>query len=62
MQIEEVEKLAETVFGDRARASEWLRTSNESLGGCAPLSRLDTEDGRREVARILNAIGYGGAA
>lgn len=60
MQIEEVEKLAETVFGDRDRASEWLQTPNLSLGGDAPQSRLDTEDGRIEVSQILNAIVYGG--
>lgn len=60
MQIGEVEELAETVFGDRVRASEWLQTPNESLGGGAPLSKLDTEVGRREVVQILNAIAYGG--
>lgn len=62
MQSEEVEKLAETVFGDRTRASEWLRTPNKSLGGDAPLSRFRTDNGRREVAQVLNAIAYGGGA
>lgn len=62
MQIGGVEKLAEDVFGDRNRASEWLKTSNVSLGNVPPLSMLGTEIGRREVARILNAIAYGGAA
>ena len=62
MQIGGVEKLAEDVFGNRDRASEWLKTSNISLGNVAPLSLLGTEIGRREVSRILNAIAYGGAA
>ncbi len=62
MQIGGVEKLAEDVFGDRDRASEWLKTSNISLGNVPPLSMLGTEIGRREVSRILNAIAYGGAA
>jgi putative toxin-antitoxin system antitoxin component (TIGR02293 family) len=62
MQIGAVEKLAEDVFGDRNRASEWLKTSNISLGNVPPLSILGTEIGRREVSRILNAIAYGGAA
>lgn len=62
MQIGGVEKLAEDVFGDRDRASEWLKTSNISLGNVAPLAMLGTEIGRREVSRILNAIAYGGAA
>lgn len=62
MQIGGVEKLAEDVFGDRDRASEWLKTSNISLGNVPPLSLLGTEIGRREVSRILNAIAYGGAA
>lgn len=60
MQIEDVEKLAKTVFGNRARASEWLRTPNSSLGNVSPASKLNTEDGCREVAQILNAIAYGG--
>jgi putative toxin-antitoxin system antitoxin component (TIGR02293 family) len=57
-----VEKLAEDTFGDPALASEWLRTRNVGLGDEPPLSMLDTEIGCREVARILNAIAYGGGA
>ena len=54
--------LAETIFGDRVRANEWLRTPNESLGNVSPASKLDTERGRCEVSQVLNAIAYGGVA
>ncbi len=57
-----IEKLAEETFGEADLASQWLQTSNLGLGNETPLSLLDTEIGCREVARILNAIAYGGAA
>ena len=56
-----IEKLAEDVFGDGADARKWLRTENMGLGA-TPLSMLDTDLGAQEVARVLNAIAYGGAA
>jgi len=57
-----IDRLAEDVFGGPELASEWLQTRNTGLGDVTPLSMLDTEIGRREVSRILNAIAYGGAA
>lgn len=57
-----IAKLAEDTFGDPAMAAQWLQAANAGLGNAAPLSMLDTEIGCREVARILNAIAYGGAA
>jgi len=57
-----IERLAEETFGDADLASAWLQTDNLGLGNETPLSLLDTEIGCREVARILNAIAYGGAA
>ncbi|MBI4755690.1 MAG: DUF2384 domain-containing protein [Betaproteobacteria bacterium] len=32
------------------------------LGGCTPLSLLDTDIGTRAVARVLAAIAHGGVA
>lgn len=57
-----LEKLAEDSFGSVDQAHRWLRTCNQALGGVEPLSLLDTEVGCREVARVLNAIAYGGVA
>src|SRR5574337_1050931 len=42
---------AEEVFADPALASRWLAADNLALGGCTPLSLLDTEIGAREVSR-----------
>ncbi|MBL8470663.1 MAG: DUF2384 domain-containing protein [Rhodocyclaceae bacterium] len=57
-----INRLAEEVFGTSALASAWLQTRNPGLGEVTPLSMLDTEIGRREVARLLHAIAYGAAA
>ncbi|MBL8482947.1 MAG: DUF2384 domain-containing protein [Rhodocyclaceae bacterium] len=57
-----IDRLAEQVFGAAGLASDWLQTPNAGLGQVTPLSMLDTEIGRREVARLLNAIAYGAAA
>jgi putative toxin-antitoxin system antitoxin component (TIGR02293 family) len=47
------------VFGDREKAVRWLRKPNRALGGVAPLSRLDTEVGAREVESVLGRLEYG---
>lgn len=57
-----IEEQAEETFGDKEMARNWLRGNNQGLGGCTPLSMLDTEFGTREVVKVLAAIAYGGAA
>lgn len=57
-----IEKQADDAFGDPEAARAWLRAENIGLGGCTPLSMLDTDIGSREVAKILVAIAHGGAA
>lgn len=57
-----VDAQAEEVFADPVLASRWLAAENLALGGAAPLSLLDTEIGAREVAKVLAAIAWGGAA
>lgn len=57
-----IEDQAEDTFGDKELAKRWLRTDNRGLGGCTPLSMLDTEFGTREVTKVLAAIAHGGAA
>ena len=49
-------------FGSREKASTWLRRPTTLLGGRAPIERLDTDTGCREVETALGRIGHGIAA
>ena len=53
---------AEATFGDRAKAHTWLRRPSAFLDGEAPLDRLDTDIGTRQVEAILGRIAHGLAA
>jgi putative toxin-antitoxin system antitoxin component (TIGR02293 family) len=50
---------AETTFGDRGKAHTWLRRPTTLLDGEAPLDRLDTDIGTRQVEAILGRITHG---
>lgn len=50
---------AEATFGDSAKARTWLRRPNQLLDGEAPLDRLDTDFGTRQVEAILGRIAHG---
>jgi putative toxin-antitoxin system antitoxin component (TIGR02293 family) len=50
---------AESTFGDKAKAHKWLRRPSALLDGEAPLDRLDTDIGTRQVEAILGRIAYG---
>jgi putative toxin-antitoxin system antitoxin component (TIGR02293 family) len=50
---------ADETFGDRAKAHTWLRRPNQLLDGEAPLDRLDTDFGIRQVEAILGRIAHG---
>jgi putative toxin-antitoxin system antitoxin component (TIGR02293 family) len=52
----------EATFGDRAKAHAWLRRPTALLDGEAPLDRLDTDIGTRQVEAILGRITHGLAA
>lgn len=47
------------VFGDRGKASNWMRQEVIALGGATPLSLLDTGIGADLVERALTAIEHG---
>jgi putative toxin-antitoxin system antitoxin component (TIGR02293 family) len=47
------------MIGDAEKASTWLRTPNRALGGDAPVDRLDTDLGARDVENLLGRIAYG---
>jgi putative toxin-antitoxin system antitoxin component (TIGR02293 family) len=54
--------LAETVFGEPARAWRWLRQPQRGLDGRAPLDQLASEAGARLVEESLVRIDHGLAA
>ncbi|MEA2732177.1 MAG: hypothetical protein QOD93_419 [Acetobacteraceae bacterium] len=49
----------EATFGDAAKAHTWLRRPTALLDGEAPLDRLDTDIGTRQVEAILGRIAHG---
>lgn len=49
-------------FGDAGKAHTWLRRPTALLDGEAPLDRLDTDIGTRQVEAILGRIAHGLAA
>ena len=53
---------AEYTFDDAAKAHTWLRRPNKLLGGDAPLDRLDTDLGTRQIETLLGRISQGIAA
>lgn len=54
--------LAEEAIGDRKKAQQWLRQTNQALGNQTPLRTLETEIGARRVEQILGRIAYGGVS
>lgn len=50
---------AETTFGARDKAHTWLRRPSALLDGEAPLDRLDTDIGTRQVEAMLGRIAHG---
>lgn len=58
--IAQIEAEAIDVFGSSDKAKAWLFTENKALGE-APITMLDTDLGKGEVKKALNAIAYGGA-
>jgi putative toxin-antitoxin system antitoxin component (TIGR02293 family) len=51
--------LAESVYGSRQRALEWLRKPHARLDGRSPLSLLKTDTGSRMVEELLVQIDEG---
>jgi putative toxin-antitoxin system antitoxin component (TIGR02293 family) len=59
VRIARIGALAEETLGSTRKAASWLRTPNRALAGEAPVSRLDTDVGAREVEDLLSRIAYG---
>jgi len=49
-------RLAERVFGDAAKARQWLDHPRVQLGGRTPRQLLGSEDGARRVEELLAQI------
>ena len=52
----------ETTFGDPRKAHAWLRRPSALLDNEAPLDRLDTDIGVRQVETLVGRIAHGIAA
>ena len=50
---------ATDVFGEEAKARDWLKLPQRGLGGAVPLEYAETEIGAREVENLLGRIDYG---
>jgi putative toxin-antitoxin system antitoxin component (TIGR02293 family) len=57
-----IQTIAEEAFGDRDKASLWLRRTLAALGGEAPLEIAQTESGARVIETMLAKIAWGAAA
>ena len=57
-----IAKLAEDVFEDKAKATEWLSRPNMALGDQLPVHLCETEIGATQVRRVLHAIEWGNPA
>jgi putative toxin-antitoxin system antitoxin component (TIGR02293 family) len=59
LRVIRVLSLAESVYGSRPRALEWLRKPHARLDGRLPLSLLKTDTGSRIVEELLIQIDEG---
>ena len=57
-----MQTLAEETFGDKDKASAWLRRPLAELDGETPLDIAQTEAGARVIETILAKIAWGAAA
>lgn len=62
VRILRVIEAAENTFGDKVKASVWLRRPTMAFGDQAPLDLLDTDIGARQVEALLGRIEHGIAA
>lgn len=57
-----IQTVAEDTFGDREKASLWLRRPLAALDGETPLDVAQTETGARVIENVLARIAWGAAA
>jgi putative toxin-antitoxin system antitoxin component (TIGR02293 family) len=59
MDLQQIIQRAVEVFEGEKAALDWLQSPNSALGGCSPISTLNTEVGKLEVANTLGRIEHG---
>ena len=59
IRVAKILRKAVEVFGDEHQGKAWMTDSVSSLGGCSPLSLLDTIEGYDLVTNTLARIEYG---
>ena len=47
------------IFEDKNNFNKWMLTSNQALGGYAPIEMVTNQYGREEVRNIIGRIAYG---
>jgi putative toxin-antitoxin system antitoxin component (TIGR02293 family) len=57
-----IQTLAEDTFGDKEKASRWLRRPLTELSGETPLLVAQTDAGARVIETVLGKIAWGAAA
>lgn len=62
VRVARITSMAEQVFGEPARAWQWLRKPKNFLAGKSPIEMLATEVGARIVEEVIFRIDYGIAA
>ena len=62
VRLARIQALAEDVFGDVAKANQWLREGLGVLDGKSPLEVARTKSGARLIEQILAKIDWGAAA
>ncbi|MNE86048.1 hypothetical protein D3C77_115560 [compost metagenome] len=56
---EQIQRLAEQVFGDKANADAWLEKSSQVLGDITPRECVKSEVGYLQVKELLERIRHG---
>lgn len=62
VRLARIQALAEDVFGEVAKANQWLREGLAILGGKSPLETARTEAGGRLIEQLLAKLDWGAAA
>ena len=58
-EIQIIEGITISIFGDTDKAQAWLETALPALGGRSPLELCDTVAGRAPVQDTLRKIAFG---
>ncbi|WP_434652279.1 DUF2384 domain-containing protein [Pseudomonas sp. R3-56] len=57
--VELVQRQAEAVFGNKAKADNWLTQPKKTFGGSTPLELAHTEEGYKLLKAELEKLSHG---